>query len=535
MVRVFEDFGHEVGEALAEGLRKVWRRVEVPDECFDNRIPWAGLVGLAGANLAFAGGLPLAELTADDVARLSKLSIWEIDKPEPWFESLVATYPDQVALALMPWLERALAMSDSNPILHSVELALKGPRPLKEALLRRALEFLRDGKVVRKELKRTLYRELIDCHLVGKEWVARRAADHLESSTEADTPTLDSEWLAYWATVDFAAVWRWLEEHLTILAPTLAERASLVAAALTETPWANGLSGTDEEIKALVGLFRLLMAAEPQSGEQLRQEPTERSSVQQLRDRIPQIIGNQVGKAAHDALRTLGDELGGTPLGGMVAGLLEEHAVAAAERASRIPSAALPHLGEEYTREPRTEGELFEQVLARLQEVREAVEEGPFSDRVLFSVGMPEKSLQIWLAARLDDTPRRRFIPRFTVTREPQVDDDNRTDIEVSCAAGKVCIEIKPVDAQRSYSATSLVETLEIQLVGQYLKGRNSRHGVLVLLRLDEKRWQLPDGIAAFDDLVDYLSGQAAAIGARSVGVERLEVIGIDCVPKSAG
>src|SRR6266498_1864199 len=77
----------------------------------------------------------------------------------------------------------------------------------------------------------------------------------------------------------------------------------------------------------------------------------------------------------------------------------------------------------------------------------------------------------------------RRFIPRFKVHREPQVDDDKRTDIEVSSAAGKVCIELKPVDSTRSYSAKSLTETLRAQLVGQYLRGQNSKHGVLVVFR----------------------------------------------------
>ena len=74
-------------------------------------------------------------------------------------------------------------------------------------------------------------------------------------------------------------------------------------------------------------------------------------------------------------------------------------------------------------------------------------------------------------------------------------------------------------------------DTLKDQLVGQYLKGRNSRHGILVLLRLDKKRWQIPDGVndGQFEDLVKYLRSQATQIKAQNDKVERLEVFGINC------
>jgi hypothetical protein len=137
------------------------------------------------------------------------------------------------------------------------------------------------------------------------------------------------------------------------------------------------------------------------------------------------------------------------------------------------------------------------------------------------------------LGNRISDTPLRRFIPRFKVHREPQVDDDKRTDIEVSSAAGKVCIEIKPVDSHRSYSANSLTQALREQLVGQYLRGQNSKHGVLVIFRLDDKKWETPGGPERgdFNELVEYLTEQAAKIESQSTAVESLKVIGIDCVP----
>ena len=177
--------------------------------------------------------------------------------------------------------------------------------------------------------------------------------------------------------------------------------------------------------------------------------------------------------------------------------------------------------------EPKTEGQLYAQVIARLEEIRKNLEEGPFSERDLFSAGMPEKFLQRWLAAKFRETQNR----RFSVHREEEVDDDKMTDIQLSCPAGNVCVEIKPVDSGR-YSANTLTDTLRTQIVGQYLKGNNSSRGILVLMQLDDKTWDIPGGLARqpFSALVDYLAGQAIAIQAASADVDELAVFGMRCI-----
>ncbi|MCP3722580.1 hypothetical protein M3I53_05435 [Paraburkholderia sp. CNPSo 3272] len=141
---------------------------------------------------------------------------------------------------------------------------------------------------------------------------------------------------------------------------------------------------------------------------------------------------------------------------------------------------------------------------------------------------MKEKLLQLWLAARLRDTPN----GRFSVHREENVDADNATDIQVSARSWNVCIEIKPVDAKRSYSAASLTTTIRDQLVGQYLRGFNSSHGILVIFRLDKKTWDIPDvgKRQTFSALVRYLQDQANDIKASLPHVQQLVVFPFDCI-----
>jgi type II secretory pathway predicted ATPase ExeA len=77
-----------------------------------------------------------------------------------------------------------------------------------------------------------------------------------------------------------------------------------------------------------------------------------------------------------------------------------------------------------------------------------------------------------------------------------------------------------------------LRETLRRQLVKQYLKGgSNSRHGVLVILWLEDKQWDIPRVArrASFTQLVDHLSDYARTLRAAHPEIESLLVFGIDC------
>jgi hypothetical protein len=102
------------------------------------------------------------------------------------------------------------------------------------------------------------------------------------------------------------------------------------------------------------------------------------------------------GKAAHATLQRLVVEKTGTAQGKWLQGFVLHHASAEAERQSVVAAAELPRHGEVYCREPRTARELYEQVLARLQEIREGMEGGPFSDRELFVPGIDEKKLVVY-------------------------------------------------------------------------------------------------------------------------------------------
>jgi hypothetical protein len=271
----------------------------------------------------------------------------------------------------------------------------------------------------------------------------------------------------------------------------------------------------------------------PFLSQHLRPESQQRSAefghpVALLRQHIVQMLVGTPGVLANRALAQMYAQQSDQQTKDWLNARMVEHAGREAEADAKMGPTELKSLGAPLLSDPRSEAQLFKQVLARLEEIRTGVEDGPFSDRDVLRLGTSESHLQRWLAARLRDTPNR----RCSIHREEEVDRNKVTDIQLSCRYGNVCIEIKALDATRSYSANSLADALRTQIVDQYLKGYNSVHGILVLFRLDEKSWDIPGGEKSrpFGELVQYLQCQAAAIKNASPGVRELLVVCIDCL-----
>lgn len=172
---------------------------------------------------------------------------------------------------------------------------------------------------------------------------------------------------------------------------------------------------------------------------------------------------------------------------------------------------------------PRSAQELFRIALDRLDDIKRDIETGDFSERDLFTTDL-EYPIQRWLAGRLERESRQ----AYTVVREEETDDQQRTDIRLHHPnAGMVTIEVKVAD---SWSFTEMTAALEKQLVGQYMKSAESNHGILVACRITKKHW-VPEnrtGRVDFPGLIAHLNGMAQEITTQDLEVEALQAIGID-------
>jgi hypothetical protein len=135
---------------------------------------------------------------------------------------------------------------------------------------------------------------------------------------------------------------------------------------------------------------------------------------------------------------------------------------------------------ERFDRPIRSSHDLFEVACNRLVNLKREWENDDFSIRGLLRQDERKRALeepvQLWFARELEKGARN----RYTVHREEEVIDGNEPDIRLASerADGPTSIEIKVAD---SWEFDELMDALEKQLVGKYMRARHSRYGILLL------------------------------------------------------
>lgn len=525
------DFGQEIVDAFTDGLKIYWRNegLSTPDIYNEEGTVYMKECYLVAAVTAEVEDNPdtVSSFSHDEIIRAARLAVWESEseKSLAWFERLAEIHNSVVCEALHPWIEEE-AKSTNLFSRTTIELALRCSNQLRAKLLQPVIPLIKNGKIQNAERLLNLIRRLREDGLLSSEEIAELCKVQVTLSDDENL-NADMRWLSLWLATDTVAAWNWFENQIGKNADKQLEK------------FANGCEYykwiTSDKIKEINKIIIQLFSRLSMYLSSTEKEPESFESIPTLQRHIIEVLVQTPGKDAHNILTKLAEEKANQKIRDWLLAERTKQAAHTAQEAALIEPAKLRSLGSIFQTDPQSEAQLFHQVLARLKEIKKGVEEGPFSERCLFWPGMSEKDLQHWLAAKLRDTQYR----RFSVHREEELDDDKKTDIQVSCKYGNVCIEIKPVErmtTRSKYSANFLTEdTLRRQIVGQYLKGYNSQHGILVLFRLDEKTWDIPGGKHRqhFSALVEYLQQQADIIKASSENVQELRVIGINCVPIS--
>lgn len=517
-------------EAFKQGMERAYKVIAPPDwgkYIGTNEVPWTALIGLSSACYAFRAGLDEANASEVDVVKAMHFAAWSLQGPRQWMLEATQRYTAAIANDLMPVIEAELTYSGGNdPIPRFFHMALRCGVALKTLVLDRALQLLCEGRIAEPGRQRLVASELHG-HVGAAEVVASIARDRLEAAVGTNSPTIPAFWLQEWLRHDVPGAWAWARAQTP---GAFADEAALALAFATAVgdfeAWAKDLPSTPEVEDALKAMFRFVVASFPfEHPDTLSDKP-----IDHFVNRVPGVLASLRTPRAHAALRDLADDHAGSHAGHWLRSVADNVAAEVAERAAIIKPLELRSTYDVFTRDAQSEAELLQQVESALEEVRRRLEVGPYSDRGLFHPGMDESLLQKFLAARLDDAPVKRFKARYRPSRESEVDLGNKPDIEVTAAAGRVPVEVKPVDKDR-YSANDLIATLRNQLLEKYLARGGSRHGALVVFKLEEKTWEIPGGPrrGSFGDLIGYLKHEAEQLRINDPRVGRLVVIGIDC------
>ncbi len=515
--------GPEIAEAVRTGCKTYWRTHtpllphEKPEK---GTMAWTEILGLTGLLAAHQDGeLDFARLPVEDAVLAARYSVHEMNEFPPWFANLASHQPTAAATVLHPCLEHEWQVESGEPetirhlahggeppdiVVHTVLDRLNSADPRSSGTLLCALRIL----LRRAELTRTILADLARLRL-------------------AHGTAFPVYWFAAWLRVDAVGCLPVLENRL--LQPGATELMTGIGSILQGDEF-RGLpasTGNDDDsvsaLRRLAPLFyRYLRHADDRERFTESIEMGPRDYAERFRDSLfRRLVGRPGGG---DVLRDLAEDPDLADHRDWLLNLLDEHLALDVGTPSWTETDFRLFAD---TREapPNTDSALFGLVVRRLVTIKHEVEGGDRSPRDEVRKDDREKMLRRMLGRHL----QLRSNGHYQVVEEDEVDRAQRPDLRVVRAPlAPVPIEVKLDDTPLH----KLLERLENQLVGQYLRDERNNHGIFLVGRVSgQQRWQHGDRRLDFAQMVAVLEDRAAQLTLAHPRPINLRVIAIDFRP----
>jgi hypothetical protein len=254
--------------------------------------------------------------------------------------------------------------------------------------------------------------------------------------------------------------------------------------------------------------------------------PGLRERAERARDGLFRQLCNVPGPATIEAIRRIGS-IPGIPIRpDTIEALCRERAAADSEETPWPPGAAymLEHAAETL---PRTAEELQAMGVSRLADLAHDLRHGDFTLGTLFKRLESENEVQRWVASEL----RNRQGQAYSLEREPHVADEKEPDIRLRSRATDVSVPIEIKDTGSGWSLKDLEKGLTEQLVGRYLRARDGRYGIYLVVHRHPRPvgWMDTAGNPIqFDAVIAHLQALADSIAIQSADAPRVRVSSIE-------
>lgn len=524
-------YGNHIVDAFRAGLCAFWNTwcPLLPGERSDDgQMAYATIVGLTGLGVLASESDKWTAPNAGDVQIAARYALNEMNGFPGWLDGLADRNPDQVREVV---LKEVFAQLDRIKGEHGSQfLRNVARRPLIARTVAEPL--LEHLERTRTTLASAVVAEALDIVRAGGFGDGSRVCALAAARAKAlwaGSGTCALTWWAEWFRHAPSDAWNFVEGRIPE-EPDDVARALVVRVLMLVAP-----EGADPETLPpgldVTTLGRMLPVLH-------RHRPTDANPGKvadvSIRWRIDNAFGVLCKKLeripsaeAHRVLKELSKDPDMADLAPSFASGVHRHAQNVVAGSAWSP-AQVVEFSREFETEPRTPREVHRLVVNRLLRMKVDMEDGDSGERGHFLPGDPEKKYQRYVAARLRETLR---IGPF-VSREDEVADDKKLDIRVAMPAGRTTIEVKPLDNESAkYSYTALCSTIEVQLIGQYMRDADSRFGILLLFLAEQKRFRV-DGIqVSFESLLVALQAFANDLVERRPDVDGLTVVGIDCTP----
>jgi hypothetical protein len=525
----------DVAQALTEGFRNWWRKCNPSRDCTGTTYGDAwGLVGVA-LEISAEG---LKEIQSDEEIRIATLlALRELNSVPAWLKELHTQRPSLVECTIRQAIVAAWDTQAGRSSYISHLRQLDAPK-LIDSIAEEILTLIRSAApAAASTLDNAL--DLLLRAPVAPPWLADLAARETKRASDVE---FRKQWLRLWCHLDGEVAAKWLADVRKLdsswdqVIRQVCEKVHYDLDRRNPAKWSNFFS--TESVQCW---FPLLIEL----------DPPEKAFRRPGRGRVAQAWSSmdhtrEVLDACKSSLVADGSVYGTTALnalsihpdprvGDWAREMLPFQRLNAAKQSQELWTVGKLLEAERLARRvPLTTAELCDVVLGEIRRVDNQMRNGDFAYPQLFTSKLSENDIQRWVAAQLELVGKRTFY----VGREGEVKDGNKMDIvAIRPSLGRVPIEIKPIFESTSYSLTDLQGTIDEQLIAKYMRPAEVTHGVLLLVRLVERQWQLKGRLVDFHAGVDHLRSYAArhAESGKSVAVAVIDIEAADKKQTTAG
>lgn len=526
--------GDEIAEAGRDGLMAFWRTFTpelLSDRTGSDGISHGTYAGLCGLAIEHQNVDNWAvSLSAEEAVIATHYATWEINGFPDWLPELAEIYPDEVRDVLAHEIEHELKTAADEAHPHNVLSALGYCDDTIRALMAPAVQELvtaappANFHVLDDALRILLISENIDQAALGR-LAADCAKEHEEHSSMHFT------WMVVWYCMNAIEAQDYVDGRL----PTMdGVDADAYVMALFTALFNHGrerryghIHASYNQIPILERMLRMVYVHVRRADDNQHEgsyTPDTRDDAESARNTLLSLLCDTPGSDSYDALLSLAAVPEMEQSRDVMLSLAKRRAENDAEPNPWLPVEVVEFAARR-GKSPVTAQELFEITMDRLDDIRRAAEDGDYSQARLFVGKKDEDAVQLFFADELNRASR----GHYTLEREPEVVNRKEPDIRLKSNAvkGPISIEVKVAD---SWSGNKLLERLENQLVGQYMRAEESRHGIFLLTYHGiQGGWDIDGKRRSFPELLDILQHKANELKAASKGeISELVVIGVD-------
>ena len=525
-------FGDEVAEAYRDGAIAYWRKhnpVLRSEGAAANQTYSTTIFGLSGLEFE-AREKGIDDLSDADAELAARYAMNELNGFPSWFPKFYSQHKDiakKVLLREVQYeLDAGVADQDSHYVLSDISWSAEWAWSDIAPSLFSALEKMEPKNAT--QLHQLL--KIVQGSEIANAEVARLAASKMQGGNQEHL----ADWYAVWVGVDPNVAIPKLSQHLAGL--TDAEQQTDFAMKFITKLWggrraetfgARNQFSTPEHLKSLYVLMHQYIRKTDdihRAGTGVF-SPGLRDDAQDGRSRILNELNKIPGKEAFLALEELAALSRQSPSFSYLEMMCKQKAEQDADLLPWTP-ANVREFNDRQDCTPSTHRELAELAVLRLLDLKDDLEEGDDSVAAVVKAIDRETVLRNFIGREL----RQKAFGLYSIPQEEELADAKKPDLRFHNAAidAPVPAELKIAD---SWSGPDLLERLENQLAGDYLRDVRSGRGVFVLVYRGEKsRWEVPGSNRPvdFDGLVQALRDHWTKTASKFPGVDDITIVGID-------